>query len=172
MSTYPLAKPKTAVTSVVDVIIQPEAGAGTPDAFLFRVKPSQVTLNFSVQSADVTGAADTNAVFTHNMMTRGQFQIQGYAIGDAALKLSNLQSEKNGAAHNDALIAGGTASHPAGGSGNYNIRFNYSSGRYLYGTALISSIQLSYSRSCPFVGVAITGVLTKTDLGHASNVDV
>jgi len=171
MSTYPLAKPKTATSAIVDVIIQPESGTG--DEYLFRVKPSQVSLNFSVEAADVTGADDTTAVFTHNMMTRGSFQIQGYAVGDAALQLSNLQSEYNGAAHGDTLVTdGSTVSHPAGGAGNYNIRFNYSSGKYLYGTALIQSIQLSYARSSAFVGVAITGVFTKTDLGDASNVDV
>lgn len=172
MSTYPLAKPKTATSAIVDVIVQPEAGVGTPNAFLFRVKPSNVVMSFAVEAADVTGADDDYAVFTHNMLTRGQFQIQGYAVGDAALKLSNLQSEYNGAAHGDTLTDGSTVSHPSGGAGNYNIRFNYSSGKYLYGTALIRSIQFSYNRSSPFVGVAMEGVFTKTDLGDASNVDV
>lgn len=170
MSTYPLAKPKTATNAIVDVIIQPEATAG--DGYLFRVKPSTVNLNFSVEAADVTGADDTTAVFTHNLMTRGQFQIQGYAVGDAALNLTNLQSEYNGAAHGDTLITdAGTVSHPTSPV-SHNIRFNYSSGKYLYGTALIRSIQLSYNRSSAFVGVAIEGVFTKTDFGDASYVDV
>ena len=171
MSTYPLAKPKTATNAILDAIVQPEAAASN-DAYLFRVKPSNVTLSFSVEAADVTGADDTNAVFTHNLMTRGQFQIQGYAVGDSALNLSKLQSEYNGAAHGDTLVTDtGTVAHEETPV-SHNIRFNYSSGKYLYGTALIRSIQLSYNRSSPFVGVAMEGVFTKTDLGNAANVDV
>ena len=170
MSTYPLAKPKTATNSIVDVIAQPTATSG--DGYLFRVKPSNVSLSFSVEAADVTGADDTKAVFTHNLMTRGQFQIQGYAVGDSALNLSKLQSEYNGAAHGDTLVTdSGSVAHPTSPV-SHNIRFNYSSGKYLYCTALIRSIQLSYNRSSPFVAVAMECVITKTDLGNAANVDV
>lgn len=155
--THTIAKPKTGLDPVVSVMI----GSATADIAndkIFRIKPANVTLAFQVQVADVTGDGDTVAKYTHNEMTRGQFTVQGYALGDQAMNIYALQSVDNG---ND---------DPAG-IYTADIRFNWASGRYVYGIALVESIQISYARASPFVGVTMTGRFTDTDLGSATYAD-
>lgn len=168
---YVLAKPKTGADGIVEFLMHPTTGSG--DQYLFKVKPAQINLSFQVQVADVTGADDTTAVFTHNQLTVGSFQMQGYALGNEFIGIENLQSYKNGAWDGydpdgaqgvDAIelpnVPGGTD-----GVDTYNMRFNYASGKYIFGIGIIESIQLSYGRSSPFVGVAMAGRFTKTNLG-------
>lgn len=169
-----LAKPKTGADGIVEFLMHPTNEAG--DEYLFRVKPAQVNLAFQVQVADVTGADDTTAVFTHNQLTVGTFQMQGYALGNETIGIESLQSYKNGAWHGydpDGAGPTGAVSLPAiaGVSApeeRYNMRFNYASGKYIFGIGIIESIQLSYGRSSPFVGVAMSGRFTSTDLGRAA----
>jgi hypothetical protein len=154
---HDVAKPKTAADPVVSVMV----GSATADISndkIFRIKPANVQLGFQVQVADVTGDSDTKASYTHNEMTRGQFTVQGYALGNQAIHWEKLQSTDNG------------SDDPAG-SNTADIRFNWASGRYIYGIALIESIQISYARASPFVGVTMTGRFTDTDLGSATYAD-
>ncbi len=174
---YVLAKPKTAQDGVVEFLMHP-VGGQSGDEFLFRVKPAQVVLAFQVQVADVTGADDEAAVFTHNQLTVGSFQMQGYALGNEFIGIENLQSYKNGAWHGyDPDGAGGTdaVSLPMAPDGataieRYNMRFNYASGKYIAGVGIVESIQVSYARASPFVGVAMSGRFTITDLGSINMV--
>lgn len=163
---HDIAKPKTAANGVVSVIIESgltdsQATVPTTDR-LFRIKPATVQLGFSVDVADVTGEGDANASYAHNQMTRGAFTVQGYAMStDQAatdtLGLRFLQSTGNGKVN----TAGKTA----------NIRFNWANGKYIYGIALIESIQYSYSRSSVFIGITMSGRFTDTDLGSATYAD-
>tara|TARA_R100001510_G_scaffold32925_1_gene29391 strand:- start:342 stop:845 length:504 start_codon:yes stop_codon:yes gene_type:complete len=159
---HAVAKPKTAEGGVVQVVIGPTSGGQNN----FTISVSSASLSFAVQVADVTADDDTNAVFTHNQMTRGQFQVQGYALGDAEhIGIYKLQSLDNGrapAAVNDTVN---------GTTQKFDIQFNWASGKAIYGIAIIEQIQLSYSRSSPFVGVAMSGRFTSTDLGQQKVAD-
>lgn len=174
---YVLGKPKTAVDGIVEFLMHPTGETG--DQYLFRVKPAQVALQFQVQVADVTGADDDRAVFAHNQLTVGSFQMQGYALGNETIGIANLQSYKNGAWDGydpDGDGATAAVSLPdidgvATPAEQYNMRFNYASGKYIFGIGLVESIQLTYGRSSPFVGVAMSGRFTSTDLGRAVVVD-
>lgn len=172
---YVLGKPKTAADGIVEFLMHPTNENG--DQYLFRVKPAQVALQFQVQVADVTGADDTTAVFAHNQLTVGVFQMQGYALGNETIGIANLQSYKNGAW--DGYDPDGTGGSAAVvlpdidgvAAQQFNMRFNYASGKYIFGIGLVESIQLNYGRSSPFVGVAMSGRFTSTDLGNAGVVD-
>lgn len=154
---HDVAKPKTGQDPIVSVMIGSATADDDTDK-IFRMKPANVQLGFQVQVADVTGDGDTVAKFTHNEMTRGQFTVQGYALGNQAMNIHKLQSTING---DDDPASTNLA----------DIRFNWASGRYVYGIALIESIQISYSRASPFVGVTMTGRFTDTDLGSATFAD-
>lgn len=160
------AKPKTAVGGVVEVLIAPNNQGQNK----FRISVASASLGFSVQVADVTADADSVAVYTHNQMTRGTFQVQGYALGEAAadIGIANLQSTDNGRTQ-----ATATAAIPSGPAGfnKYDIRFNWASGKSIYGIGIIEQIQLSYSRSSPFVGVSLAGRFTSTNLGSLAVAD-
>ena len=132
-----VAKPKTATDGVVEVIIHPLASGaqGAPTDQLFRVSVASASLGFSVQVADITADDDTSAVYTHNEMTRGTFQVQGYALGSDDIGIANLQSTNNGRTT-------ATLTHD---SDPYDIQFNWANGRYIRGLAIIEQIQVSYS---------------------------
>jgi len=163
------AKPKTAVGGVVEVLIAPN-NQGTNAQNKFKISVASASLGFSVQVADVTADADTVAVYTHNQMTRGTFQVQGYALGASAAKIgiANLQSTDNGRTQTTA-----TGAIPNGPTGfnKYDIRFNWANGKSIYGIGIIEQIQISYSRTSPFVGVSLAGRFTSTDLGSAAVAD-
>ena len=148
-----VAKPKTAVDGVCEIIIGPTV-QGQADS-LFIISVSSASLGFSVQVADITADDDVNAVYTHNQMTRGTFQVQGYALGTSDINIYKLQSTDNGRA---------TATGSVGNQ-DYDIQFNWASGRYIRGLSIIEQIQVSYSRSSPFVGVSISGRFSSTDMG-------
>jgi len=153
-----VAKPKTATDGVVEVIIHPLASGaqGAPTDQLFRVSVASASLGFSVQVADITADDDTEAVYTHNEMTRGTFQVQGYALGSDDIGIANLQSTNNGRT---------TATLSEDGD-PYDIQFNWANGRYIRGMAIIEQIQVSYARSSAFVGVSIAGRFTSTDFSQ------
>ena len=155
-----VAKPKTATDGVVEVIIHPLASGaqGAPTDQLFRVSVASASLGFSVQVADITADDDTSAVYTHNEMTRGTFQVQGYALGSDDIGIANLQSTNNGRTT-------ATLTHD---SDPYDIQFNWANGRYIRGLAIIEQIQVSYSRSSAFVGVSMAGRFTSTDFSNAN----
>mgnify|MGYP003645440066 CR=1 FL=1 len=156
---HSVAKPKTAETGVVSVVIGPTSQGDNN----FTVSVASASLGFSVQVADITADDDITAVYTHNQMTRGTFQVQGYALGDTRLVgISNLQNELNG------RPATGATSPTATIDGQkYDIRFNWASGHSIYGIAIIEQIQMSYSRSSPYVGVTFAGRFTSTDFSKA-----
>lgn len=166
---HSVAKPKTAQGGVVEVVIAPSSQGDNN----FTVSVANATLGFSVQVADVTADSDTVAVYTHNEMTRGTFQVQGYALGADATNIGihKLQSTDNGRtqANAAATIPGNPA--PPGAFNKYDIKFNWASGKSIYGIAIIEQIQLSYSRSSAFVGVSFSGRFTSTDLGAEAVAD-
>tara|TARA_R110000751_G_scaffold247623_2_gene347409 strand:- start:523 stop:1017 length:495 start_codon:yes stop_codon:yes gene_type:complete len=155
---HAVAKPKTATGGVVEFVIAPSDQGITGN--LFTVSVASATLGFSVQTADVTADSDVNAVYTHNEMTRGTFQVTGYALGSSSFDIGvyNLQSTSNGPLTGPSGTVGG------GSTQTYNIKFNWANGKSVYGIALIEQIQMSYSRSSSFVGVNITGRFTSTDM--------
>jgi len=156
-----VAKPKTATNGVVELMIHPlAAGAqGVPPDQLFRVSVASASLGFSVQVADITADDDTKAVYTHNQMTRGTFQVQGYALGSDDIGIANLQSTNNG----KLTTTNNTVGSPVQ---PYDIQFNWANGRYIRGMAIIEQIQVSYARSSAFVGVSIAGRFTSTDFSQ------
>ena len=161
---HAVAKPKTAVGGVVEVIIGPTAGGDNA----FTISVASASLGFSVQVADVTADSDINAVYTHNQMTRGTFQVQGYALGNNShIGIYKLQSTDNGKS------ASGPAATVTGAnpSQKFDIRFNWANGKTVYGIAIIEQIQVSYSRSSSFVGVSMAGRFTDTDFSQQVVVD-
>lgn len=161
---HTVAKPKTAANSLVSVFVS-SGDFNLSTSHIFRMKPSDVTLDFSVQVADITGDADVNATYTHNEMTRGRFTLRGYALGESAVYFSSLQSVYNGMSPNTPLSPG------PGTNLNTNIMFNWASAHYIHGTAIIEEIQMTYARANPYVGVAMAGRFTETPLGTAAYVD-
>lgn len=163
---HSVAKPKTATGGVVSVIIDPDKDlAGNK----FTISVANASLGFSVQVADITADSDKNAVYTHNEMTRGTFQVQGYALGAAAAHIGiyKLQSQDNG-------VAAATPSRTVTSSSpaqKFDIQFNWASGKSIYGIAIIEQIQVSYSRSSPFVGVSMAGRFTSTDFSQQKVAD-
>lgn len=157
-----VAKPKTATDGVVELIIHPLAAdaQGAPPDQLFRVSVASASLGFSVQVADITADDDTEAVYTHNEMTRGTFQVQGYALGSDDIGIANLQSTNNGKLTTTNNTVGANPVQP------YDIQFNWANGRYIRGMAIIEQIQVSYARSSAFVGVSIAGRFTSTDFSQ------
>ena len=157
-----VAKPKTATDGVVELIIHPLAAdaQGVPADQLFRVSVASASLGFSVQVADITADDDTEAVYTHNEMTRGTFQVQGYALGSDDIGIANLQSTNNGKLTTSNNTVGSNPVQP------YDIQFNWANSRYIRGMAIIEQIQVSYSRSSAFVGVSIAGRFTSTDFSQ------
>ena len=157
-----VAKPKTATDGVVELIIHPLAAdaQGVPAVQLFRVSVASASLGFSVQVADITADDDTEAVYTHNEMTRGTFQVQGYALGSDDIGIANLQSTNNGKLTTSNNTVGSDPVQP------YDIQFNWANSRYIRGMAIIEQIQVSYSRSSAFVGVSIAGRFTSTDFSQ------
>ena len=153
-----LAKPKTASGGLVELIVDSDS---TANDNLFRLKASEAQMSFSVQVADVTGDADVKASYTHNQMTRGTFMVRGYALGDdsanALINIHKLQDAANGGA--------------PGGSRSANLQFNWSNKRTTFGIGLIEQIQISYTRSSPWVAVALQGRFTDTDMSAADMVD-
>jgi hypothetical protein len=147
MSSYAVAKPKTAIGGVCEVVIGPDSGV---TGSLFVISVASASLGFSVQVSDVTSDTDVNAVYAHNEMTRGTFQVQGYALGSdqTSIGIHNLQNENNG------------KTPP---TGTFDIQFNWANGHHVKGFALIEQIQVSYSRSSTFVGVSIAGRFTSTN---------
>jgi len=160
------AKPKTATGGVVEVVIGPTSQGDKN----FTVSVASASLGFSVQVADVTADDDVVAVYTHNEMTRGSFQVQGYALGADATNIGiyKLQSTANGRTQ-----ATASAAIPNGPTNfnKYDIKFNWANNKSIYGIAIIEQIQLSYSRSSPFVGVAFSGRFTSTALGEEQVTD-
>ena len=108
-----VAKPKTAQGGVVEVVIAP-SNQGDNN---FTVSVASASLGFSVQVADITADSDTVAVYTHNEMTRGTFQVQGYALGADATNIGihKLQSTDNGRDQSTATaVIPGSPSPPTG----------------------------------------------------------
>ena len=157
-----VAKPKTATDGVVELMIHPLAGdaQGAPPDQLFRVSVASASLGFSVQVADITADDDLNAVYTHNEMTRGTFQVQGYALGTDDIGIFNLQSRDNGKLTTTNNSVGSNPTQA------YDIQFNWANGRYIRGMSIIEQIQVSYARSSAFVGVSIAGRFTSTDFSQ------
>ena len=161
---HSVAKPKTAQGGVVEVIIDPSTGGDNA----FTISVANASLGFSVQVADITADDDINAVYTHNQMTRGTFQVQGYALGNNShIGIYKLQSTDNGKA------ASGPADTVTGANPaqKFDIRFNWANGKSIYGIAIVEQIQVSYSRSSPFVGVSLAGRFTDTDFSQQVVVD-
>jgi len=161
-----IAKPRTGTSGIVSVLVEGATVTNTADGNangvitptgndrLFRIKPASVQLGFSVEVADVTGETDDSAQYTHNEMTRGSFTVQGYAMSSDTgatdgLGLRFLQSAQNGQ-----VVTTNKAA---------NIRFQWANGKFIYGIALIESIQYSYSRSSVFIGVTMSGRFTNTN---------
>jgi len=160
-----VAKPKTAQGGVVEVVI----GPGSLGDSNFKISVANASLGFSVQVADITADSDTVAVYTHNEMTRGTFQVQGYALtSQSRIGIHKLQSTTNGRPGTGSDAPSNTT--PVG-TQKYDIQFNYASGQSIYGIAIVEQIQVSYSRSSAFVGVSLSGRFTSTDLGSANVVD-
>lgn len=152
--THTLAKPKTATDSVVSLFISSD---NTENDNTFVLKPANISMGFKVNTQDVTGDDDVDATYTHNEMSAGNFSVSGYALGPPLIKIASLQSTANGGS--------------PGGSRLANIQFNWASGHYVFGTAILSDISLSFTRSSPYVGVSLRGMFTETELGTITYVD-
>jgi hypothetical protein len=162
---HSVAKPKTAAGGVVSVVIGPSSSGDNN----FTISVASASLGFSVQVADITADSDINAVYTHNEMTRGTFQVQGYALGASVTNIGiyKLQSEDNGR-DNTQPSQTVLSSSP---TQKFDIQFNWANGKSIYGIAIIEQIQVSYSRSSAFVGVSMAGRFTSTDLGQQKVAD-
>ena len=132
-----LAKPATASSEIVSGSI---SHTGSP------------TIAIKVQNVE------------HNGLTMGAFDLQGYALGDQAIGLQNLQS----LTANNGNLPGGTD-----GDGNElpspaTLTLAFGSGRTITGKIVIERVALQFARSSPYAALNISGRFTSTNFGAAS----
>lgn len=156
--TVSLAKPATSSSEIVSGSI---SSTGSPT---IAIKVQNVGLQFAVQVADTTGANDTTAVFEHNGLTMGAFDLQGYALGDQAIGLHNLQS----LTANNGNLPGGTDNDGNQLPDPATLTLTFGSGRTITGKIVIERVALQYARSSPYAALNISGRFTSTNFGSVN----